>query len=143
DTHGDLHLDHVYLFPDRPPPDDLVIIDCIEFNERFRYADPVADVAFLSMDLSYHGRRDLARAFTEAYFQAAGDEQGRALLPFYPAYRAAVRAKVEGFELAQSEVPAEERAAAQARARAHWLLALEQLEEPSQCDDERDAATGS
>jgi aminoglycoside phosphotransferase family enzyme len=36
DTHGDLHLDHVYLFPERPPPDDLVIVDCIEFNERFR-----------------------------------------------------------------------------------------------------------
>src|SRR5205814_1292803 len=26
DTHGDLHLDHVYLFPDRPPPEDLVIV---------------------------------------------------------------------------------------------------------------------
>src|SRR5262249_31240785 len=37
DTHGDLHLDHVYLFPDRKPPDDLVVIDCIEFNERYRY----------------------------------------------------------------------------------------------------------
>src|SRR5262249_11749028 len=37
DCHGDLHLDHVYLFPERPPPGDLVIIDCIEFNERFRY----------------------------------------------------------------------------------------------------------
>ena len=36
DTHGDLHLDHVYLFPERPAPADLVIIDCIEFNERFR-----------------------------------------------------------------------------------------------------------
>src|SRR5262249_48812105 len=38
DTHGDLHLDHVYLFPERPPPGDLVVIDCIEFNERFRFA---------------------------------------------------------------------------------------------------------
>ena len=47
DTHGDLHLDHVYLFPERMPPNDLVIIDCIEFNERFRFADPVADMAFL------------------------------------------------------------------------------------------------
>src|SRR4029077_13131190 len=31
DTHGDLHLDHVYLFPDRSPPADLVVVDCIEF----------------------------------------------------------------------------------------------------------------
>jgi hypothetical protein len=130
DTHGDLHLDHVYLFPERPPPDDLVIIDCIEFNERFRYADPVADMAFLVMDLAFHGRRDLARHFAETYFSAAGDGEGWALLPFYTAYRAAVRGKVEGFELSEKEVPQEERAAALQRARAHWLLALGELETP-------------
>jgi aminoglycoside phosphotransferase family enzyme/predicted kinase len=130
DTHGDLHLDHVYLFPDRQTPDDLVIIDCIEFNERFRFADPIADMAFLVMDLAFHGRRDLARAFTEAYFRASGDEEGRALLPFYTAYRAAIRGKVEGFELTEKEVPETERAAALARAKAHWLLALGELEEP-------------
>src|SRR5262249_9583209 len=94
------------------------------------FADPVADMAFLAMDLAFHGRRDLARAFAEAYFQASGDEGGRALLPLYTAYRAAVRGKVEGLELSQKEVPAAERAAALARARAHWLLALGELEEP-------------
>ena len=104
DTHGDLRLDHVYIFPDRESPDNLAIIDCIEFNERFRYADPVADMAFLVMDLSFHGRRDLARPFTAAYFRAAGDEEGRSLLPFYTAYRAVVRAKVEGFELVEAEI---------------------------------------
>src|SRR5262249_59017470 len=88
DTHGDLHSDHVYLFPDRPPPGDLAIIDCIEFNERFRYADPVTDMAFLVMDLAFLGRRDLARAFAEAYFRAAHDEAARPLLPFYTPYRA-------------------------------------------------------
>ena len=132
DTHGDLHLDHVYLFPERKPPDDLVIIDCIEFNERFRFADPVADMAFLVMDLRFHGRRDLAQGFTEEYFRASGDEEGRVLLPFYVAYRAAVRGKVEGFELVEKEVPEAERAAALAKARAHWLLALGELEEPGQ-----------
>src|SRR5262249_39475543 len=111
-------------------PADLVVIDCIEFNERFRFADPVADMAFLAMDLAFHGRRDLARAFADAYFEAAGDAEGRALLPFYTAYRAAVRGKVEGFKLGEAEVPGAERAAARARARAHWLLALGDLEEP-------------
>jgi aminoglycoside phosphotransferase family enzyme/predicted kinase len=130
DTHGDLHLDHVYLFPGRPPPRDLVIIDCIEFDERFRYADPVADMAFLVMDLVGHGRRDLARAFADAYFQAADDQEGRALLPFYTAYRAAVRAKVEGLQLAEKEVSEADRGRARAGARAHWLLALGELEEP-------------
>jgi len=130
DTHGDLHLEHVYLFPDRDPPGDLVIIDCIEFNERFRFADPVADMAFLAMDLAFHGRRDLAAVFAESYFRAGGDEEGRALLPFYTAYRACVRGKVEGFELTEKEVPEAERADALARARSHWLLALGELEQP-------------
>ncbi len=132
DTHGDLHLDHVYLFPQRPSPGDLVIIDCIEFNERFRCTDPVADMAFLAMDLRCHGRPDLAQAFADAYFQASGDAEGRALLPLYTAYRAMVRAKVEAFQLAEKEVPAAQRQQALAQARGHWLLALGELSEPPQ-----------
>jgi aminoglycoside phosphotransferase family enzyme len=130
DTHGDLQLEHVYSFPQKGPPDDLVIIDCIEFNERFRYADPVADVSFLVMDLLFHNRRDLAEAFSAAYFRAAGDAEGRALLPFYVAYRAAVRGKVEGIELREKEIPEAERRAALLRSHAHWLLALRELREP-------------
>lgn len=130
DTHGDLHLDHVYLFPERRPPRDLVVIDCVEFNERFRYADPVADMAFLVMDLIFRGRRDLGRVFADAYFVAAEDVRGRDLLPFYVAYRAAVRAKVEGMVAQEEEVPERDRTEAIGRARAHWLLALSQLEEP-------------
>jgi aminoglycoside phosphotransferase family enzyme/predicted kinase len=130
DTHGDLHLDHVYLFPDRPAPADLIIVDCIEFNERFRFADPVADMAFLVMDLLFHGRKDLARVFAEEYFAAAADDEGRALLPFYVAYRASVRAKVEGMKILEKEVPQAERTSDLAKARAHWLLALGELETP-------------
>ena len=130
DTHGDLRLDHVYLFPDRAPPDDLVVIDCIEFNERFRYADPIADMAFVFMDLVRHGRRDLADAFAEAYFEAANDPDGNRLLPFYVAYRAAVRGKVRGMAAGEEELSAAERVAAVAEARTHWLLCLSELEEP-------------
>jgi uncharacterized protein len=129
DTHGDLHLDHVYLFPDQPSPGDLVIIDCIEFNERFRHADPVSDMAFLAMDLIHHGRRELEEAFSEAWFRASGDEEGRTLLPFYRSYRAAVRGKVRGM-VTGDEVPAGEREAARLDSRGHWLLALSELEPP-------------
>jgi aminoglycoside phosphotransferase family enzyme/predicted kinase len=131
DTHGDLHLDHVYFFPDHPPPADMVIVDCIEFTERFRFADPVADMAFLYMDFLFHGRRDLAEEFATSYFSASGDVEGRLLLPFYAAYRAAVRAKVEGFVLTEEEVPESERVRVLAWARAHWLLALGESERPS------------
>jgi uncharacterized protein len=130
DTHGDLRLDHVYLLPDRTPPADVIVIDCIEFNERFRFADPVADMAFLVMGFLGRGRGDLARAFADAYFRASGDEAGRALLPFYVSYRAAVRGKVEAVKLDEPEIPQTERDAAQARARGLWLLALSALETP-------------
>jgi aminoglycoside phosphotransferase family enzyme/predicted kinase len=131
DTHGDLRLDHVYFFPDRDPPADLCVIDCIEFNDAFRYADPVADIAFLIMDLKYHGHPELARRLTDEYFVAAGDEEGRQLLPLYVSYRAAVRAKVATLELAETEIPEAERKAASERARGLWILALSELEVPS------------
>lgn len=131
DTHGDLHLEHVYLFPDREPPRDLTVIDCVEFNERFRYADPVSDMAFLAMDLRAQGRYDLERRFSRSYFRAAGDPDGRALLPFYRSYRAAVRGKVEGMAAGEEEVSAEEGRRAVRRARGHWLLALSELEPPN------------
>lgn len=130
DGHGDLHLDHVYLLPDRPPPHDLVVIDCVEFAERFRASDPVADVAFLTMDLTFRGRSDLSAAFATAYFRATGDDEGRRLLPFYTAYRAVVRAKVEGLTAREAEVPAADQEANRRLARGHWLLALGSLEEP-------------
>ena len=130
DTHGDLRLEHVYLFPDRSPPANIVVIDCIEFNERFRCSDPVADMAFLVMEFKFHGRDDLARTFVDAYFGATGDEEGRTLLPFYTAYRAAVRGKVEGVKMSEPEVPQDQRTLAATRSRGYWLLALGELEQP-------------
>jgi aminoglycoside phosphotransferase family enzyme/predicted kinase len=129
DAHGDLHLDHVYYFPEQTPPNDLVCVDCIEFNERFRYIDPVADIAFAVMDFAFHGRRDLGVLFAETYFRAGDDDEGRTLLPLFTAYRAAVRGAVDGLKFAEAEVAATERASARDSARAHWLLALAELEE--------------
>jgi aminoglycoside phosphotransferase family enzyme/predicted kinase len=131
DTHGDLHLDHVYLFRGAAPPADLVVVDCIEFNERFRYTDPIADMAFLAMDLEFHGQRDLSEAFAEAYFKCSADDEGRKLLPLYLSYRAAVRGKVDGMQLTEPEIPQAARDRALLRARGHWLLALNSLEAPA------------
>jgi uncharacterized protein len=132
DTHGDLRLDHVYWFPERTPPDDWIVVDCIEFDERFRDADPIADIAFLAMELALEGRADLAGAFVEEYLRAADDAEGRALLPFYRSYRAAVRGKVEGMKLGQPEISQADRDAAEIRARALWLFALSELEGPDE-----------
>lgn len=130
DTHGDLHLDHVYLLPDREPPGDIVVVDCIEFSDRLRYADPVADVAFLCMDLAFRGRRSLADRLARVYFREADDPEGRKLLPLYVAYRAHVRGKVGGMTVDDPDVAGDERRRAAREARAHWLLGLGQLAPP-------------
>lgn len=131
ELHGDLHLDHVYLFEDQPPPRDLLIIDAIEFNEAFRCVDVVADMAFCVMDFAAHGRRDLGRLFADTYFAATEDAAGRDLLPLFTSYRAAVRAKVNGMLAAESEVAPSNRQAAVDRATGLWLLSLGELEPPA------------
>jgi aminoglycoside phosphotransferase family enzyme/predicted kinase len=90
--HGDLRLEHVYLTPQGPR-----IIDCIEFLERFRVADPALDVAFLAMDLRRHGRPDLADYFLARCAHESGDWDAWPLVDGYMSYRAFVRAKVACF----------------------------------------------
>ena len=89
DCHGDLHLQHI-CFTDAG----IVVFDCIEFNERFRFGDVASDVAFLSMDFDYNAQSVLGDAFVEAYIDASGDYGMRDVLLFYKVYRAYVRAKV-------------------------------------------------
>ena len=124
DTHGDLRLEHVYV-----TGDEIRVVDCIEFNEAFRYADPVSDIAFLAMDLGFRGHDDEAAQLLDSYFEQCGDSEGRKLVDFYVAYRSCVRAKVHGMKSMESEVPEEQRQIAGRKARAHWLYALATLEE--------------
>jgi len=119
ECHGDLRLDHVYVFPHAAPPDDLCVIDGIEFNDAFRIIDPVADVAFLAMDLAVRGRTADAQAFLDRWFLTSGDPDGRAVLPIYLAYRATVRAKVESLRAEAAEVPADARDRSRARTVQH------------------------
>lgn len=116
DCHGDIHTEHISV------TDKIDVIDCIEFNERFRYADVVSDMAFLSMDLDYLSRGDLARAFEDEYFTKTKDKDGKKLLNFYKAYRAYIRGKVECFKLLEMEVKAEDRLEAKLNAMRHFHL---------------------
>lgn len=117
DCHGDIHSEHIAV------NDRIEIIDCIEFNERFRYSDVVADFAFLSMDLDSRNRADLSRVLDEEYFVETGDSDGKRLLDFYKCYRAYVRGKVEGFKSREPEVSEDERLDAIISARSHFRLA--------------------
>lgn len=127
---GDLRLEHVFLFPDRAVPNDIVVLDGIEFSPSLRRIDVAADVAFLVMELSFVGRRDLAKRFADIYFSETTDVTGCDVLPFFAVYRSAVRAKVAAIVAAEPEIPPADRAKALVRSRAHWLWCLSELETP-------------
>lgn len=94
DCHGDLRAEHVYF-----EPHDLQIIDCIEFNRRFRYIDVASEIAFLAIDLERLHAADLAHSFLRAYVEQAHDLTLYRLLDFYRCYRAYVSGKVASMRL--------------------------------------------
>ncbi len=98
DCHGDLRTGHIYFV------DGIQIIDCIEFNDRFRYGDISSDLAFLAMDLDFEGFAETARQIINAYLEYTHDEQMLSLLEFYKCYRACVRVKVNCFRLRNERV---------------------------------------
>lgn len=100
ECHGDIHLGNATLIDGA-----VVIFDCIEFNEPFRFTDVWADTAFLAMDLEDRGLKSLARRFVSQYLELTGDYQGLELLNFYKAYRAMVRAKVSLFSMPADATP--------------------------------------
>ncbi|MEE8337796.1 MAG: AAA family ATPase [Dehalococcoidia bacterium] len=129
--HGDLQAKHVYaLEPPGPGDDELVIVDCIEFNDwfHFRYLDVGYDIAFLAMDLEALGRPDLGDEFAGRYIAATADETIGVLQPLHRAFRAFVRGKVESIGAQAEEVPAEQRAALAESAARYFRLASGYIE---------------
>jgi aminoglycoside phosphotransferase family enzyme/predicted kinase len=114
--HGDLRCEHIQL------GDPIRIIDCVEFNERFRIGDVANDLAFLLMDLCAFKRPDLARRVLELYRNRTGDKEMRALIPFYACYRAFVRGKVLGMRLRDRNLSPEVRSNLLNRAWAFFAL---------------------
>ncbi len=119
DGHGDLHAGNICL------TDPVCIYDCIEFNDRFRIGDVVADMAFLLMDMDFRGHRALAHflwnVYTQAFFPGDGAEQ---MLPFFKIYRAFVRAKINAILSSETEVETAQRHQAETTSRQYFNLAL-------------------
>ena len=122
DCHGDLHAAHICFY------NGICIYDCIEFNDRFRYCDVAAEVAFLAMDLDHYGRADLSRHFVDAYVASSGDKELMTLLNFYKCYRAYVRGKVGCFKFDDPYISPEERAEVLTTARSYFELAASYME---------------
>lgn len=96
DGHGDLRLEHVYFDGEK-----LGLIDCIEFNKRFRFCDVVSDFVFLTTELDQMGEPELSDAMMKGFLEVFPDENTRKLINFYKCYRAYVRLKVTSFLLAE------------------------------------------
>lgn len=114
DGHGDLRCEHVLLKPE------IRVVDRIEFDPALRRIDVTADLAFLTMDLEAHGQTWAAQELVRAYTNAGGEVGSQALLSFYAAQRALVRAKVTLLEAAEHQ-PAD-RGNRYERAEALWAL---------------------
>lgn len=96
DGHGDLQAADVFCLDDGPR-----VLDCIEFDDRLRHGDVLADVAFLAMDLERLGDEGAAHDFLGHYCEFSDDNPPTTLLHHYIAYRAHVRAKVATLRAAQ------------------------------------------
>jgi aminoglycoside phosphotransferase family enzyme len=117
DCHGDLHMEHVCLGKN------LSIFDCIEFNERFRYTDILNDIAFLLMDLEYHGGNRHSTILWDFYRERAREREVEPILDFYKVYRAYVRGKVTSFQLDDERIEPIKKEEAVHTARKYFQLA--------------------
>jgi len=127
DGHGDLRLEHIYFLP---PPDGVVAIDCIEFNDRFRAGDVASEAAFLAMELEAARRPDLAAGFLARFAEASNDFELYGVIDFYLSYRAWVRGKVAAFVATDGATDVALRERKQAEARRQFALARSFLGDP-------------
>jgi aminoglycoside phosphotransferase family enzyme len=93
DAHGDLRPEHVFLLPEPQ------VIDCLEFSAELRLLDSAAEIAFLALECERLGQAELGRRVLAHYAEHARDLCDPALLEFYRALRAFVRAKVAAWHL--------------------------------------------
>ena len=118
ECHGDLHLGNICLWQDQ-----ILLFDCIEFNQAFRFVDVMYDVAFVVMDLEAQHRQDLSNAFLNTYIEETGDWEGLQILSLYLIRQAYVRAKVTSFLLDDPAISEEAKAEAQQKAAHYYQLA--------------------
>jgi aminoglycoside phosphotransferase family enzyme/predicted kinase len=96
ECHGDLHLGNLVLIKGR-----VILFDCIEFNEDFRWIDVASEIAFTYIDLLDHRQPGLANYFLNEWLSQSGDYDAMSAFRFYAVYRALVRAKVAAIRASQ------------------------------------------
>jgi aminoglycoside phosphotransferase family enzyme len=96
--HGDLRPEHVCLGPDP------AVIDCLEFRREFRLLDWADELSFLAMECERLGAPGPGAAILEACCRRLDDSPPPALIAFYKAQRALLRARLAILHLRDEEV---------------------------------------
>ena len=93
EAHGDLRPEHVCLLA-HP-----VFIDCLEFDRELRIRDSVDELAFLAMECERAGAGFIGEQMFEVYLADTNDAPPQALIAFYKAHQAIVRAKLSAWHI--------------------------------------------
>lgn len=88
EAHGDLRPEHVCLSPEP------MFIDCLEFDPGLRLLDTADEAGYLALECVCSGSPDVGALVLAAYRSHARDDAPEALVAFYQAQRALVRAKL-------------------------------------------------
>jgi aminoglycoside phosphotransferase family enzyme len=102
DGHGDLRPEHICLLS---PP---VVIDCLEFNASLRQLDPWDELAYLALECSMAGQAWAGERLLGQCAAVLGAPQA-ALVHFYAAHRALMRARLSVAHLLESPMRAPQR----------------------------------
>jgi aminoglycoside phosphotransferase family enzyme len=102
ECHGDLRPEHICLEPEP------LFIDCLEFNRDWRLLDTADELAYLAMECEHAGAPWIGEVVFDTYREATGDDPPEALVRFYKAYRATVRAKLSAWHLRDHPDPADQ-----------------------------------
>jgi uncharacterized protein len=115
DGHGDLRPEHIYV--NGTPR----IIDCLEFRADLRCVDPVGELTYLALECRRLGAPQIGGALRRRYRERTGDAPPAALVHFYAALNALIRARIAVRHLADpgGHAPAELRG----RAAAYLVIA--------------------
>lgn len=123
--HGDLKLTNLWVRPvsKRYPQQQLLALDCIDFNPDFYHIDTLSDVAMFVMDLQMHLTQEdnlLVEVFIDAYIREMAEDKKsiKPLLKYYIVEKAMVCGNVSILLDNATE-----------RGKQYFLLALQQAAE--------------
>lgn len=123
ECHGDLHSRNVLTIDDQ-----VEVFDCIEFDESMRWTDVMNDVAFILMDLQFHGYRGWSARLLNRYLELTGDYEGLAVLDYYQAHRALVRCKIDLLRAQQLHMDGKDDSGLKQQGRKYLALAREWIQ---------------